>query len=398
MVTTDETAGMGDLAPDELRRVGADVVEAIAEYHAGLAGRAVQPDVTPAEVAALFAGGLPVEGEPAAALIQDWRDRVAPLLTAVGSPRQFAYVLGSGATVGIFADALAACSNSSGGAWRMGPAATEIERQCLRWIAGFIGYPQDAGGLMVSGGTMANFTAILTALRHTAPYNSTPEGLQDRARSGRFLLYMSDHEGHVSVTRAADMLNLGRNAVRLVPSRPDFTIDPIALDRMLAEDRERGDLPFVRGRAARIGQRGSDRPDRRAGRRLRPARRLAARRRSLRAAGGGPRGEARALQRPGAGRLAFVSTRTSGSAFPTTAASCWSAPPAAAPRVRDRSAVPGGERRLRGRARLPRPRAADVARLPRPQGLDGPAVARAPAGCGKGSRGASASPANCTGS
>ena len=126
----------------------------------------------------------------------------------------------------------------------MGPAATEIERQCLRWIAGFIGYPQDAGGLMVSGGTMANFTAILTALRHVAPYNSTPEGLQDRARSGRFLLYMSDHEGHVSVTRAADMLNLGRNAVRLVPSRPDFTIDPIALDRMLAEDRERGDLPF----------------------------------------------------------------------------------------------------------------------------------------------------------
>ena len=91
---------------------------------------------------------------------------------------------------------------------------------------------------------MANFTAILTALRHVAPYDSTPQGLQDRKRQGRFLLYMSDHEGHVSVTRAADMLNLGRESVRLVGSRADFTIDPAALDRMLTEDRQRGDLPF----------------------------------------------------------------------------------------------------------------------------------------------------------
>jgi glutamate/tyrosine decarboxylase-like PLP-dependent enzyme len=55
---------------------------------------------------------------------------------------------------------------------------------------------------------------------------------------------MADHEGHVSVTRVADMLNLGRRAVRLVPSRDDFTMDPRALDRMLAEDRRRGELPF----------------------------------------------------------------------------------------------------------------------------------------------------------
>jgi glutamate/tyrosine decarboxylase-like PLP-dependent enzyme len=55
---------------------------------------------------------------------------------------------------------------------------------------------------------------------------------------------MSDHEGHVSVTRAADMLNLGRRSVRLVRSRPDFTMDTEALDRMLAADRGRGDLPF----------------------------------------------------------------------------------------------------------------------------------------------------------
>jgi aromatic-L-amino-acid decarboxylase len=244
MSREERTIRPGDLGLDELRRVGGSVLDAIADYHASLDQRAVLPDVTQAEVASLFNGGLPAEGEPAEALIEDWRRRVAPLLTAVGSPRHFAYVNGSGAMIGIFAEALAACTNTNAGAWKLGPAAAEIEAQCLRWIAEFVGYPEDAGGILVSGGTMANFTAILTALRHVAPYDSTPDGLQDPARAGRLLLYMADHEGHVSVTRVADMLNLGRRAVRLVPSRPDFTMDPAALDRMLAEDRRRGDLPF----------------------------------------------------------------------------------------------------------------------------------------------------------
>jgi len=234
----------GDIDLSEFGQIGREVIDAIADYHAGLSGRSVLPDVTPEEVAARFADELPEEGESAGALLTDWRERVVPLLTAIGSPRHFAYVNGSGAMIGILAEALAACTNTNAGAWKLGPAATEIERQCLRWIASFIGYPADTGGVLVSGGTMANFTALLAALRHVAPYDSTENGLQDAARSGRFLIYMADHEGHVSITRVADMLNLGRNAVRLVPSRPDFTMDIKELDQMLAADRARGDLPF----------------------------------------------------------------------------------------------------------------------------------------------------------
>ena len=234
----------GDIELGEFRRVGREAVDAIADYHAELPDRVVLPKVTPSEVAARFAGSLPEEGEGAGALVADWRERVVPLLTAIGSPRHFAYVNGSGAMIGILAEALAACTNTNAGAWKLGPAAAEIERQCLRWIADFIGYPADTGGIMVSGGTMANFTALLTALRHVAAYDTTVGGLQDSARTGRFLVYMADHEGHVSITRVADMLNLGRNAVRLVPSRADFTMDVEALDLMLAADRERGDLPF----------------------------------------------------------------------------------------------------------------------------------------------------------
>lgn len=91
---------------------------------------------------------------------------------------------------------------------------------------------------------MANVTALHTALRNTAPYDTTPRGLQDSARPGRFLAYASDHEGHVSLVRALDMMNLGREALRRVPNRADYTMDVAALRRMLDEDRARGDLPF----------------------------------------------------------------------------------------------------------------------------------------------------------
>lgn len=111
-------------------------------------------------------------------------------------------------------------------------------------IAELIGYPVNCGGFFTSGGTMANFSAVLTAFRNVAPYDTTNEGLQREDRQGRFTIYMSDHEGHISIVRVADLLNLGRYAVRRVPSHDDFTMNVQALERILDEDVARGDIPF----------------------------------------------------------------------------------------------------------------------------------------------------------
>src|SRR3982751_3972360 len=117
----------GDMDPGEFRQIGREVIDAIADYHMNLSGRSVLPDVTPAEVAARFVDEFSEEGESAGALLADWRDRVVPMLTAIGSPRHFAYVNGSGAMIGILAEALAACTNTNAGAWKLGPDATEVE-------------------------------------------------------------------------------------------------------------------------------------------------------------------------------------------------------------------------------------------------------------------------------
>ena len=233
-----------DLEPEEFRRLGYQAVDMMADYFASIRDRPVFPGKSSEAVAGAFDEPLPLTGQPADQILRDWPARVLPYATHLGSPRYFGYVNGSGTMLGVLAEALAASVNMNSGGWKAGPAATEIERRTIAWIAEMIEYPIGCGGLFTSGGTMANFTALLTALRNTAQYDSTADGLQSETRSGKYLVYMADHEGHISIERVADLLNLGRRAVRRVPSRKDFTIDPEALETMIRADRARGDHPF----------------------------------------------------------------------------------------------------------------------------------------------------------
>src|SRR5204862_6316812 len=78
-----------------------------------------------------------------------------------GHPSFYGYITSSAAPIGMLAELLAAAVNANVGAWKLSPMATEIEAQTIRWLAQFIGYPADCGGLLVSGGNMANLTCFL---------------------------------------------------------------------------------------------------------------------------------------------------------------------------------------------------------------------------------------------
>ncbi len=233
-----------DLSPAEFRKLGYRVIDAIANYYATIRDVHVFPSRTMEEVAVAFDEPLPGKGQDPSLILDAWSEKVVPNTTHLGSPRYFGFVNGSGTMMGVLAEALAASVNMNAGAWKPAPAATEIERRTISWIAEMIGYNPDCGGMFVSGGTMANLTGILTGLRNLAPYDTTQEGLQSEQREGRFTIYMSDHEGHSSIVRVADLLNLGREAVRRVPSHEDFTMDVHALEEMIDEDTGRGDRPF----------------------------------------------------------------------------------------------------------------------------------------------------------
>ena len=242
---------MDDLGPDEFRELGYRTVDLIADYNEHIGEFPVYVQADPEQVAAAFEEPLPEDGEDPDAILDTVEESVIPYATHNPSPRYFGFVMGSGTPLAPLADAIAATINMNVGAWHPAPSATEVERRCIQWLAEAIGYPSDTGGLLTSGGTMANFTALMAALREQTGYETTNSGLQGGDRP-RYTLYMADHEGHSSVVRAADMLNLGRDAVRLVPSHDDFTMDVAALEQMLSADEEDGDVPFCV-----IGQAGS---------------------------------------------------------------------------------------------------------------------------------------------
>lgn len=158
-----------DLAPEEFRRLGYRVVDMIAEYFTSLDELPVFPRRSSGEVEAIFREPLPAEGQDPDEILDQWTERVLPNITHLGSPRYFGFVNGSGSMMAVLAEALAASVNQNPGAWKPAPAATEVERRTIAWLAELIGYEPACGGLLVSGGTMANFTALLTALRHTPP-------------------------------------------------------------------------------------------------------------------------------------------------------------------------------------------------------------------------------------
>ena len=241
-----------DLSPEEFTQLGYRTVDMLAEYYASLDERRVYPSADPEAIAEAFDEPLPETGQDPDEILDEWASKVLANATHNTSPRYFGYVMGSGSMMGTLAEALAAGTNMNVGGWHPAPSGTEVERQCIRWLATAIDYPEDTGGLLTSGGTMANVTALFSAFHASTGYDSVSQGLQTDEAEGTYTIYMSDHEGHSSIYRAADLLNLGRVAVRLVPSHEDFTMDVEALAYMLDEDTADGDVPFCV-----IGQAGS---------------------------------------------------------------------------------------------------------------------------------------------
>ncbi len=158
-----------------------------------------------------------------------------------GHPRFFGYVASPATPVGAYADLIASALNANVTSWRSGPAATEIERTVVRWLGSLIGYSDKARGLLTSGGSLANTTALLIAHRNKASGEVARKGLwkQDRPMT----VYASE-QVHMSIPKAADILGLGRDQVRIVGCDENFRLDVRSLRERLDQDRRDGLQPF----------------------------------------------------------------------------------------------------------------------------------------------------------
>ncbi len=158
-----------------------------------------------------------------------------------GSPRFMAFITGAGTVPGAVADLLAAALNQNVGVWRLAPAATEIEQFLGRWFAKAFGLPPSAGGLVVTGGAMANFVALKAARDAKAGWNIRDAGVRDRPQ---LAMYASEEAHHV-IERAADMLGLGATAVRKIAVDGGGRMRIELLEAAIADDRARGVRPIA---------------------------------------------------------------------------------------------------------------------------------------------------------
>lgn len=161
--------------------------------------------------------------------------------TYPGHPRFMGYITGAGTVPGAVADMVASAVNMNLGSWRLSPAATEVELALVRWFAAAFGLPESAGGLMVSGGAMANFVALKMARDAGAGWDVRGTGVG----AGPPLVLYASEEVHVVIDRAADMLGLGHHAVRKVATDDGYRMDVGALREAVARDRETGARPFA---------------------------------------------------------------------------------------------------------------------------------------------------------
>src|SRR3954466_12214177 len=190
---------------ETFRTLGHRLVDQLAAALEAVPRGPVTRDESPSAVreALGLSGPLPETGTAAGPLLGQTARLLFEHSLFNGHPRFFGYVTAAPAPIGILADLLAAAVNPNVGAWSLSPAATEIESQTVRWIAELIGYPADCGGLLVSGGNMANIVCLLAARAAKAPWNVRERGAGDP--SGRRLRVYASSETHTWIQKAADL-------------------------------------------------------------------------------------------------------------------------------------------------------------------------------------------------
>ena len=214
------------LDPDQMLELASRVARLTVERLRDLPDAAAWKGATRKELAPAVAGYAPEHGRPPEEVVEHVVRDVLPFAARVDHPRFFAFVPSSATWPGVLADFMSAGYNVFQGTWlgSSGPSALELE--VIDWFRGWVGYPDGAGGLFTSGGSAASLDAFVAA-REAA---GSPE---------RATVYMSD-QSHTALVRAARIVGVRAEHIRMIPSDGRYRIDLPSLRRAVEEDRVAG--------------------------------------------------------------------------------------------------------------------------------------------------------------
>jgi aromatic-L-amino-acid decarboxylase len=230
----------GDFPPDTLRAWGGAAVERLARYFETIESRPVLARTKPGELLAQFPPEAPEEPEPWEAIERDLDLLVEPNLTHWQHPGFMAYFATNGSVPGIVGETLAAGYNQVGILWRTSPASNEMEQAMVRWLANFIGLPDEFDGQLADTASAASLIALAAAREQAFP-DVRKTGLSGLPPA---VVYCSEL-AHSSIDKACVVLGLGISGLRKVPTDAEHRMDLAALEAAIAVDRAAGRKPIA---------------------------------------------------------------------------------------------------------------------------------------------------------
>jgi len=220
-----------------LRTLGHCMVDEMFEFLEGVRERPAWQRV-PDDVREHLSVPIPLEPQGAEAAYRDFKEFVLPYPLGI-HPRFWAWVHGTGSAGGMLAEMLAGGMNVSLHAGEH--SAMYVEQQVLSWLKEALGHPAEASGLLVGGGSMANFVGLAIARNAKAGWDVKEEGLSGDHSS---LVVYCSAETHSSVQKSVEALGLGSRSLRYIETDGNFRIRMDALQKAVAADRQAGRVPI----------------------------------------------------------------------------------------------------------------------------------------------------------
>jgi glutamate/tyrosine decarboxylase-like PLP-dependent enzyme len=212
------------------------------ELQTDIANGPILPTVTAEEIRTYLASRYDFNRTlPLEEVIADVEKMLRTWQVQVTHPRYFGLFNPSVTLASVVADTLVAMYNPQLANWRTSPAANEIERHTLGWLAAKFGLPGDSVATFTSGGTEANLSAVVVALTQAFPEYGE-HGLRHLNATPSIYVTAETHHGF---NKVAHMTGLGRRALRTIATDHDLKMDVGELKQRVAEDRRNGFAPFM---------------------------------------------------------------------------------------------------------------------------------------------------------
>jgi len=242
-MTTSKRETSIEISKEEFKKTGYQLIDSISDFIDTIDTKPVTTGESPKEIQTILGiDSLPETGASVSEIISKATGLLLNHSLLNGHPKFLGYITSSAAPIGALADLLAASVNPNVGANILSPMATAIEKQTIKWLAEFIGVSPACGGILVSGGNMANFTAFLAARTAKAPKNFKEDGLANT--DGDMVLYCSKTT-HTWIEKAVVLFGHGTKSIRWIATGADNKMNNEILVQTIKNDLQNGKKPFM---------------------------------------------------------------------------------------------------------------------------------------------------------